>query len=258
MASEPKSIGLQKNLCLSTTVGFGQKTSALWCRSDSCFLVRFARANPSPLRVGFYGMAVDSLSRAEGDKLASAMSSRKNWVRQQAASVLTLKYGDSSTLSVPRHPLNAKGLRPMEAWERKREEELSGHPFWSDSLIIYRPESAADEVAIRLASNPGSGSGAVTWMVPAGVSRILMSSHQVGPSGGLGMSWDSHDSLPSACLAQVLSGKTCLYKVPRTMRTLQVILKAGTPATRTSPAPNSCLEGQFELVSERLDWRNRS
>jgi hypothetical protein len=184
------------------------------------------------------------------------------WTRYNAAmpnittaSVTTLAYGDSTTLSISRYPSNSKNLRAIESWGRKQDSLLSGQPghsLWSDSLIIYRPDSTADEVAIRLASK----TNLVTRMVPSGVSRILISSQLPSQTGPLGMSWDSQDSLPQACLMQVLSGQTCMQKVPRTTRTLQVILKTATP-TQSSQVHNSCLEGPFELVSERVAWTGK-
>jgi hypothetical protein len=253
--SESKNSVPKKSICLSTTVGFGQKTSSLWCRVDSCFLMQFARSNPAPLRNGLFGIALDSLSRAEGDTLATVMLRRKDWVFKQASSVTTLHYGDSSTLSIPRHPFNSRNLDGIETWGSKLDSLMTsqpGHPLWSDSLIVYRTGPTVDEVAIRLASK----SNLVTRMVPSGVSRILISSGPPSQTGPMGMSWDSQDSLPQACLMQVLSGQTCLQKVPRSTRILQVVLKAGTPPP-SSQVHNTCLEGQFELVSEILDWTGK-
>lgn len=235
-----------KSLCLSNTVGFGQRSAVLWCGQDSCRAITFAHPNRGPARVGYRARAVDTALINRGRALIKDVLARADWRMKPGPGVLGIGLDTRSRL-ISLHPANSGNLRPLIAWRISVADSMGLDFEWSDSLAVGASDKGAGWVSIFLAS----GKTASAWF--AKDAKLQLFGARTWNKGEMpnGPGVERLDTLPTPCIEQVTSGGRCDHRVPKGMKWVQAELK-GSPSDTNQALRNSCLEGRFELRAEWL------
>jgi hypothetical protein len=237
-ASEPKAF------CIASTFEFGQNSHSIWCKADSCYLMKFTATSTPRRLIGLYGIPVDEGRRSKGASLVSAIQRRRNWFADQAGSALSVSLGGSPVTSIPNHPKNRKGLAGLHDWEHSLIGELETHPIWTDSLLVKKDNTGSNSVSIRLLSI-GSME---RWTGSEGNGKILSSTQMDSTGNPWNQSWDNVDTLSRECTERVLAGKVCEFPIRKDDRTVEIRLRV-TPDQKAMHVPDACLDGRFEWVA---------
>ncbi|MDB5051351.1 MAG: hypothetical protein JWO30_4422 [Fibrobacteres bacterium] len=224
------------SLCIGRYVGFGQNTSSLWCRQDSCFAVRHARNQVAAALVGYYAGAIapEGYVRARG--LASKVVAKKDWKMMAGSPSIRIVLDDTLQRTVSSHPDNTDPLEALEDWKDAMLDTLESHPLWTDSLAL-QANKGRDSAALRLTS----GKSREAWLGNSPDIKVLFGSKDAQA--------DSQVTVAAACAKNLFSGGRCLVALPKGTRWVKAIVR-GSPQDGTLGAGKTCLEGRFELASE--------
>jgi hypothetical protein len=239
---------VKKAFCISSTFEFGQKSHSIWCREDSCYLMKFTASSASRRGIGLYGIPVDKARRLQGDSLMSVIQQTRNWIAKRSSSSLSVSRGGGPVTSIPRHPGNQKGLAGLSAWELSLISELEAHPIWTDSLLLKKGSAGSNSISISLVSKGGME----RWVGSEGKGKTLFSNQKSGLGNPWNQSWDGEDTLSRECTERILAGKICDFPLGKNGRTVKVILRV-TPDQKAIHIPDVCLDGRFEWVAVRSE-----
>lgn len=226
-------------LCVTHTVGMGQRTYALWCQGDSCTVARYANNNYTPGRVGLYAVGLPPGALERGRALAGAAIGRKDWTMDRATPILGLTVDDSLKRSVSVHPKNGAALADLQAWVDSLL-DLPRKTIWSDSLMVVEQKGPISTVEVFLQSRASRH----PWFGRVATMKVPRSHLTVVPRDNP----DSRDA-DSACVAKVIAGKKCEVGLQKDALWARAILKA-MPAEANLYPGKACLDARFELVSE--------
>jgi hypothetical protein len=229
------------SVCMGRYVGFGQNTSSVWCRQDSCFAVRHARNENTAAPVGYYAgkNGPDRYQQARG--LASQAIAKKDWRMTAGVSSIRVMLDDTLERTISWHPANTSALDALDDWKEGTMDSLLPHPVWSDSLVL-KIEGGRDSSDLYLAS----GKTAQAWLGKDTDVSLLLGFKASVP--------DSQVTLDAECARKLITGGRCAHIVPKGTRRIKAIVRAYARDGSLGPA-KACLDGRFELNSEWVETR---
>jgi hypothetical protein len=227
------------SLCLGYYVGFGQNTSSLLCREDSCFAVRHAGSEASPASVGYYAGAPGPGSYGMARDLAARAMAHGDWKMRAGAPAFRIALDDTLQRTISWLPENVKALQGLADWKEATMAALRSRPIWSDSLGL-EADWKKDSVAVFLTS----GRPATEWLGKSPDLLLLFGTKASRP--------DSQRTVGAECSRRLLSGDRCLQPIPKGTRWVKAIVRGAAQATLLG-AGKACLDGRFELASGRVE-----
>jgi hypothetical protein len=231
------------SLCVGYYVGFGQNTSTVLCRQDSCFSIRHAGNDAYAAHVGYYAGPSDPGSLAKARDAAARAFAKADWMMRAGAPSVRIVLNDTLQKTLSWLPENMEGLRGLKDWSDKTSADLKSHPVWTDSLGL-EADWKKDTLAVFLAS----GKPASDWLGKSPELQLLF--------GFKGAHRDSQVTVGAECSRKLLSGGRCQQPIPKGTRWVKAIVQ-GAAETRLMGAGKACLDGRFELASEPIEFARK-